>query len=84
MSYEFQTPWRIPEDVACAGLDTKIFFPLKGERTKAQEAKAICNTCLHQQACLNFALVNHIEHGIFGGVTSTERRQLLANRRWNF
>jgi len=31
--------------------------------------------------CLEYALVNHIDHGVWGGTSERERRRILRRRR---
>jgi WhiB family redox-sensing transcriptional regulator len=71
-------PWR--EHAACASPDVNpdLFFPERRRFSEMQEqvrqAKAICAGCSVRSECLQFALDNHEQHGIFGGKTPTERR----------
>lgn len=78
-SAEVAVSWM--SDAACLG-DLKIqslFFPVvRGDHTK--EAKAICETCLAQDQCLQFALVNRIDHGVWGGKSERERRRMRGLR----
>jgi len=46
-----------------------------------QQAKSICAKCDSQKACLQYALQTMQEHGIWGGATEGERRQLRNKRR---
>jgi len=41
-------------------------------------AKAVCQQCAAQKACLAYAISEDIRHGIWGGATPTERK---ADRR---
>ncbi len=41
------------------------------------DAKGICLGCPVQRECLEFALRVHEPHGIWGGLTESERRHLL-------
>ena len=63
----------------CRGMDPKVFFPTDG--TGVQEAAAICRTCPVQEPCLEYALVNRIQHGVFGGVSERGRDRILRERR---
>lgn len=42
-----------------------------------RQAKALCNSCPVRMLCLDFA-VKHPQHGIWGGTTPTERKNLRA------
>lgn len=59
-------------NAVCASVDPGLFFPEKGESTKA--AKKICGTCPAAVACLAWAVAECIPHGIYGGVTAFDRR----------
>ena len=41
------------------------------------KAKAFCDSCNMRSACLQMALDNQIEYGIFGGMTANEREVML-------
>ena len=69
-------PWTI--DAACADADPDLFFVDVGE--SADEAKAICSRCPVQTDCLDFALASHERFGIWGGMSSRQRR-VEARRR---
>ena len=42
------------------------------------QAIAICNRCVHKLACLELALSNGEQHGIWGGLTPQERKEMTA------
>jgi WhiB family redox-sensing transcriptional regulator len=63
---------------ACLGADPSKFFTLRGESTK--DAKKVCNSCLAQKACLEYALANNEKHGIWGGKSERERRKIRRQR----
>jgi WhiB family redox-sensing transcriptional regulator len=60
----------------CKPEDDKIFF--SELPSKVTKAKAICSTCPVQKQCLDFAISNNIEEGIFGGFTFDERKSLVS------
>jgi WhiB family transcriptional regulator, redox-sensing transcriptional regulator len=69
---------------ACAEVDPELFFPEKGESVKAANAKAICDGCEIRAACAAYAVRRGEPHGIWGGMTPEERREVrrgLAGRR---
>jgi WhiB family redox-sensing transcriptional regulator len=74
--------WR--EHAACRDEDPELFFPLSeigpGAR-QADEAKAVCARCPVREQCLEYALDNGLDHGIFGGLTESERRRLRRGAR---
>jgi WhiB family transcriptional regulator, redox-sensing transcriptional regulator len=67
---------------ACRGDNASVFYPpLRFEpkheqRRREQAAKAICRACPVREQCLDHALRFDERHGIWGGMTDTERRQL--------
>ena len=44
-------------------------------------AQKICAECPVSAACLEYALANHIDHGVWGGCSERERRRILRRRR---
>jgi WhiB family redox-sensing transcriptional regulator len=60
-------------------MDPQVFFPSDG--TGVQVAAAICARCPVQRACLEYALTNRIQHGVFGGLSERARDRLLRERR---
>jgi hypothetical protein len=53
----------------------KLFFSESPKRIEM--AKALCAECPMQQKCLQFAIEEKIEFGIFGGSTPNERKAML-------
>lgn len=69
--------WR--NDANCRNEDPELFFPKGYEgpwQLVIEQAKTICRHCPAVDACLRFALDNNIGHGIYGGLTDTERASL--------
>lgn len=70
----------------CRGNHSYLFFPpstveRKEERERREiKAKAICTVCPVKGDCLEFALEIKEPYGIWGALTETERRQVLARR----
>jgi WhiB family redox-sensing transcriptional regulator len=64
---------------ACADMDTDLWFPDAGDT--GATAKRICAGCPVRVLCLNYALDNGEQHGIWGGKSKQERRLLLRKRR---
>lgn len=69
------------ESAECRGSNPEVFFPhsdtSSSEQMRISAAKAICNTCIVREECLDYALANPVT-GIWGGLTETERRTLLT------
>lgn len=61
-------------EVACKPEQMELFF--SELKSKVAKAKAICDTCPVKLECLEFALNDKIEFGIFGGVTPDERKAM--------
>lgn len=58
----------------CAQTDPELFFPEKGASNAA--GKRICRACPFTAECLAWALETDQRHGIWGGLSETERRPL--------
>ena len=69
-----EADWR---DLAlCQGMDTSVFFPVSSAGpilADITEAKRVCALCPVQGPCLTFAADQGIDHGIWGGLTETDR-----------
>ena len=62
----------------CHEVDPEIFFPERGGSSKA--ARAVCNQCSVRDQCLEYALNNKEQFGIWGGTSERERRRLRRER----
>ena len=71
------TKWM--NDGKCADLPPATFFPSDGVGVEA--AKKICATCAVKETCLEFALDQRIDHGVWGGTSERQRRRILRARR---
>ena len=68
---------------ACRDVDPAVFFPVGLTGTaipQIADAKAICRGCPVRLVCLQYALANHHDDGVWGGYDEGERREL--RRRW--
>ena len=66
-------------DAECARYAGVVdFFPSRGE--SAADAKAVCVACPVREECLDFALRMRISHGVWGGMSERERRQVRRRR----
>jgi WhiB family redox-sensing transcriptional regulator len=63
----------------CAELPPETFFPSDGVGVNV--ARAICADCPKKAPCLEYALINRIDHGVWGGTSERERRRILKRRR---
>jgi WhiB family redox-sensing transcriptional regulator len=66
-------------EARCRGASPTEFFPSDG--LGVESARLICSRCPVRAECLEYALVNRIEHGVWGGASERERRRLLRRRR---
>lgn len=63
----------------CRDVEPAVFFPSDG--LGVQAAQRICEGCPVARACLEYALENRIDHGVWGGCSERERRRILRRRR---
>ena len=63
----------------CKDLTPSIFFPSDG--VGVQEAQRICAECPVAEQCLEYALAERVDHGVWGGKSERERRRILRRRR---
>jgi WhiB family transcriptional regulator, redox-sensing transcriptional regulator len=63
----------------CANESPSLFFPSDG--VGVEIARKICASCPVKDPCLEYALVNRIDHGVWGGCSERERRRILRRRR---
>lgn len=74
--------WR--QRAACREEDLTLFFPV-GVTGPAEAqiamAKRVCCGCLVKDQCLEFAVRTHQEHGVWGGASEEERRDIRRARR---
>ena len=73
--------WR--SRAACLGEDPELFFPSGRDdidRPETAAPKAVCARCVVVHDCLAEALDTHQNEGVWGGMTTFERRELLRRR----
>jgi len=63
----------------CRDMDPSVFFPSDG--IGVQAAQRICAVCPVKVTCLEFALADRVDHGVWGGTSERERRRILRHRR---
>lgn len=63
----------------CRDIPPSAFFPSDG--VGVEVAKRICAECPVKSPCLEYALTNRIDHGVWGGTSERERRRILRQRR---
>ena len=69
------------DEARCTGM-TDLFFPEVGDSGgSVEKAKAVCSTCPVKRECLDFALDNSFMYGIWGGMSSRQRKTYKAELR---
>lgn len=63
----------------CSNHPPTAFFPPDG--VGVERAKRVCAGCAVAVTCLEYALENRIDHGVWGGTSERERRRILKSRR---
>ncbi|MCL4449450.1 MAG: WhiB family transcriptional regulator [Actinobacteria bacterium] len=71
------TRWMV--EAKCRDISPDVFFPSDG--VGVEVARRICVDCPVKQPCLEYALANHIDHGVWGGTSERERRRIARRRR---
>ena len=69
--------WR--SKAACLTVDPELFFPIGNTGpaiTQVAEAKAVCRECEVAGVCLQWAIDNNQDSGVWGGMSEEERRSL--------
>jgi len=75
--FEVVGEWR--QEAACIGMDPDIFFPADG--TPDRRARNVCAGCGVREECLLYALSLHMDSGVWGGTSATQRRMLRRGMR---
>jgi WhiB family redox-sensing transcriptional regulator len=69
--------WR--NSAACLSHEPELFFPI-GTTGPALDhlatAQSVCRSCDVQQDCLEWALTNGVDYGVWGGLSEDQRRSL--------
>ncbi|MGI8938310.1 MAG: WhiB family transcriptional regulator [Iamia sp.] len=82
--HEEEEEWQLR--AACRGPHSAAFYPPTSQERRdekaAREARAkeICRTCTVREPCLEYALKIRENHGIWGGFSESERRNIAAAR----
>lgn len=79
------------DDAACIGADQGLFFPSplnrgrppkgEGPPDPTRPARRVCVSCPVRDDCLEYALANNIDHGVWGGESERSRRRMRRARR---
>lgn len=71
---------------ACRTTDSDVFFPpptfepKEARREREAKAKAICSGCPVRVECLEWSIAIQEPHGVWGGLSETERRRVISAR----
>lgn len=63
----------------CRDVASSTFFPNDG--VGVEVARRVCADCSVKKPCLEYALANRIDHGVWGGASERERRRIARRRR---
>ncbi len=64
---------------SCKDLAPETFFPNDG--VGVMTAQLVCSRCQVKAPCLEYALANHLSHGVWGGTSERQRSRLQKARR---
>lgn len=67
------------QHASCRFEPPATFFPENG--VGVEVAKKICASCVVREQCLEYAIDNRIDHGVWGGTSERQRRQIIKRRR---
>jgi WhiB family transcriptional regulator, redox-sensing transcriptional regulator len=62
---------------SCTQVAPDLFFADGTNLVDTKLAKAVCKGCPVIDQCLEYALVNRMDHGVWGGLNDRERKALL-------
>jgi WhiB family transcriptional regulator, redox-sensing transcriptional regulator len=70
---------------SCRGMDSAFFFHPEGERGPARanreiRAKQVCRSCPVLEECRRHALTAHEPYGVWGGLSESERDDIIRDR----
>ncbi len=74
---EFEPRWQ--DQAACKGVPTEFFYP--GADEAPYVIASYCRGCPVRNACLDEAITNGETHGIWGGTTWEQRRNLQRRQK---
>jgi WhiB family transcriptional regulator, redox-sensing transcriptional regulator len=66
---------------ACKDHDPELWFPASESLDTTAEPRAICWACPIQPECADWALATRQPSGVWGALTTDQRRSLLRTRR---
>lgn len=63
------------DKAACKGMDVSLFFPERGKNPNL--ARTTCRSCEVRKECVEFAIINEEQHGVWGGLALRDRRKVM-------
>jgi WhiB family redox-sensing transcriptional regulator len=69
--------WMI--DASCRDANATAFFPSDG--TGVEAVQRVCACCPVRLDCLEYALTNRLDYGVWGGTSERERQRIIRVRR---
>ena len=75
--YDAEHEWML--SARCRQLPPGTFFPSDG--IGVEVAQRECQQCPVRLECLEYALENRIDHGVWGGTSERQRRRILKKRK---
>lgn len=81
---EWMWDWQLR--ARCRGVDSDVFFHPAGEREPSRServaaARAVCAQCPVRDQCAEFALQTKEPYGVWGGLSESERQDLIFGTR---
>lgn len=80
-------PFAWQDGAACTDQPPELFFPENRTITEArllvERARVVCADCAVRRDCLEFALRNHENFGVWGGMTPQERKAIRKQQARN-
>ncbi|MCO5319618.1 MAG: WhiB family transcriptional regulator [Microthrixaceae bacterium] len=76
MDTSAETKWMAEGN--CAHKAPSLFFPSDG--VGVERAKKVCEGCPVATQCLEYAIANRIDHGVWGGTSERQRRRIIRAR----
>lgn len=76
-----------PVVVPCTNTDPDVWFSdrdsmdVHSSASTIRTAKALCKMCPVKTLCLEYAILNDEQHGIWGGLSTQDRRKLKKTNR---
>lgn len=81
LQYPDDGRWR--DKASCKNVDNRLFFDFFQGNCKADDErlaflKELCSKCPVKKECLDFAVRNGIQYGVWGGLLPKERKEIIT------